>query len=628
MESFFQNPKQPPQCWRKMLVFSVFVLSIFWSGNIVGQTTYSVSPKKSSYSFSDIYCPSPRNLTYKGNTFRLEHIRTSGNRLTFRLSKRDGSSLMTRNGGWFNIRSSICGSLSTNFNRASEKTMSYGDRYWDFTLVASSSFKSGSVDVVCAIGIGGVSSDSNPKTYYHTAKITVTASTTSTPSGKPDLVVISESVDNTSPKQGDNISLNCKIKNSGSTQAPSSRLRYYLSKDLTPSPSEELDDDYVRSLSAGSSSSESASVTIPSSTPTGTYYILFVADADNDVSESSSRNNLEYVRISVKSRTPTGKPDFQVKNATVNKTTNLDPGDRVYTDCDIYNAGINYDGDRVYVAYYFSKDRYLSGDDTFLSDDSFYQLDANDYNSEGDGVNLPNNFTGTEAYIIFVVDYKHTVSETQEHNNTVAVKLRFNPPAPSPCLTPPSNLKVTLNGTAPQFTWNPVNETSRYKIEYQKTDGSNQHSGSSLDADYNPSYKTAGNWKCRVRSVCLDGTTMSNWSNWVYYTISQPCSVPTVSFNQSSPMQVRVGEKINLSWTPSSTPSGDCAIAGYEMSVRQVGGSWSSYVSRLGTSFSSNTISSANVGKTFEYKLRVKNKKGEYGNQAYITVKVINSVPR
>jgi len=81
--------------------------------------------------------------------------------------------------------------------------------------------------------------------------------------------------------------ISCTVKNQGSGSAASSYINYYLSSNTTYDPVDTyFTSDYVSSLSSGGTSSESATVTIPSGTSTGTKYILFYADKDGAVSES------------------------------------------------------------------------------------------------------------------------------------------------------------------------------------------------------------------------------------------------------------------------------------------------------------------------------------------------------
>ncbi|ETR66947.1 MAG: hypothetical protein OMM_12149, partial [Candidatus Magnetoglobus multicellularis str. Araruama] len=125
------------------------------------------------------------------------------------------------------------------------------------------------------------------------------------PKPEPDLIVQNQSVNNTGVNPGDNISASCKVVNQGDGSASSSRLEYYLSDNSSYQTYDTyLDYDNVTSLSSYEYSYESETLSIPSNTACGTKYIIFLCDADNDVSESNENNNSAYRTIFVKPSPP------------------------------------------------------------------------------------------------------------------------------------------------------------------------------------------------------------------------------------------------------------------------------------------------------------------------------------
>lgn len=128
----------------------------------------------------------------------------------------------------------------------------------------------------------------------------ITVESCSTPS--PDLAVLNPSVSPQTVKPGDTVSVSCSVKNQGDgTTGASSTLKYYLSTDSTYSSDDTYLNVYdgVSTLSAGASENETASLTIPSSTNTGDWYILFVSDATDNITESNENNNTAYKQIQV-----------------------------------------------------------------------------------------------------------------------------------------------------------------------------------------------------------------------------------------------------------------------------------------------------------------------------------------
>jgi len=117
---------------------------------------------------------------------------------------------------------------------------------------------------------------------------------------RPDLVVQNQNVNSSILEVGSSTYVSCTVRNQGNGSASSSTLKYYLSSNTTyDSGDTYLGNDYVESLSPEETSAESATLTIPSGTSTGTWYILFRADSNNEVSESNENNNVVYKQISV-----------------------------------------------------------------------------------------------------------------------------------------------------------------------------------------------------------------------------------------------------------------------------------------------------------------------------------------
>ena len=94
---------------------------------------------------------------------------------------------------------------------------------------------------------------------------------TSPPSGNPDLIVESPSVNDSTLTTGQSFTLSATVRNQGNASSAATTLRYYRSSDATISTNDvEAGTDEVSSLSAGVASAESISLNAPSST--GTYY--------------------------------------------------------------------------------------------------------------------------------------------------------------------------------------------------------------------------------------------------------------------------------------------------------------------------------------------------------------------
>ena len=95
-----------------------------------------------------------------------------------------------------------------------------------------------------------------------------------------------------SMEAGSTASISYDARNTGDATAASNRFGIYLSVDNQILTSDTLLYDWTNvQLTAGSSSSSSKTVTVPSSTSAGTYYWGFCVDIYNSITESSESNN-------------------------------------------------------------------------------------------------------------------------------------------------------------------------------------------------------------------------------------------------------------------------------------------------------------------------------------------------
>ena len=119
-------------------------------------------------------------------------------------------------------------------------------------------------------------------------KVEFDGGTTTPPSGNPDLIVESPSVDDNTLTTGQSFTLRATVRNQGNASAAATTLRYYRSSNTTISTDDvEVGTDAVNSLSAGGTSAESISLNAPSDA--GTYY--YGACVDGVTGESSTGNN-------------------------------------------------------------------------------------------------------------------------------------------------------------------------------------------------------------------------------------------------------------------------------------------------------------------------------------------------
>ena len=182
-------------------------------------------------------------------------------------------------------------------------------------------------DAVGALAASGTSSESislpapsSPGTYYYGACVdTVTdesdttnncssSVTVTVPEPEPDLVVGSPTVSDSSPTSEASFTLSATVRNAGGAASLSTTLRYYRSTDATITTSDtSVGTDAVGTLAAAGTSSESISLTAPSTA--GTYY--YGACVDTVTGESGTTNNCSG-SVQVDVQEPASHPDLTV----------------------------------------------------------------------------------------------------------------------------------------------------------------------------------------------------------------------------------------------------------------------------------------------------------------------------
>jgi len=109
----------------------------------------------------------------------------------------------------------------------------------------------------------------------------------------PDLIETAVASPPATAPQGSGFSATDTASNQGSGASGSSTTRYYLSLDTLKNSSDKLlsGTRSVSGLAPGASSTGTTTVTIPSSTVAGSYYLLACADDTNSVPENNDANN-------------------------------------------------------------------------------------------------------------------------------------------------------------------------------------------------------------------------------------------------------------------------------------------------------------------------------------------------
>ncbi|MGE3540790.1 MAG: CARDB domain-containing protein [Candidatus Tectimicrobiota bacterium] len=205
------------------------------------------------------------------------------------------------------------------------------------------------------------------------------------------------------------------VSNQGTLTASASTTRYYLSPDPVKSSTDTLltGTRAVPSLAPGAASTGTASVTIPTSTLQGTYFVLACADATNTVVESNENNNCRATTGTVQ----VGSPDLLVTSLTEAPPTATLGSSFVVAET-IHNQGTGIAGAST-VRYYLSLDSLKSSTDRLVSGSHSVAAGL------APGASLPGSATVTiprttplgTYFLLACADATNTVLESNETNN-------------------------------------------------------------------------------------------------------------------------------------------------------------------------------------------------------------------
>ena len=259
---------------------------------------------------------------------------------------------------------------------------------------------------------------SSPGTYYYGACVddvtgesdtsnNCSDAVTVTVGVRPDLVVESPLVSNSSPDAGASFTLSATVRNSGDGGSVATTLRYYRSiNNRITTGDTEVGTDAVGALAASATSAESIALTAPASG--GTYY--YGACVDDVTGESDTSDNCSSaVTVTVTIVGPA--PDLVVSSRSVSDS-NPDAGASFTLSATVRNSG---DGGSVATTlrYYRSTNSTISTIDTEVGTDAVSALSASGTSAESISLTAPAS-TGTYYYGACVDD---VTGESDSNNN-------------------------------------------------------------------------------------------------------------------------------------------------------------------------------------------------------------------
>jgi hypothetical protein len=364
--------------------------------------------------------------------------------------------------------------------------------------------------------------------------------------GGEDITVTNATVTPTSVLDGGTINVTADQNYSGTqldANLPSFDLDYYLSTDCSISGNDILLGGDISSLGSDDPvNAEDEALIIPAGTTAGSYYILFVADADAELNESNENNNVACVQITVSGGSGGGE-DITVTNATVTPTSVLDGGTINVT------ADQNYSGTQLDanlpsfdLDYYLSTDCSISGNDILLGGDISSLGSDDPVNAEDAALIIPAGTAAGSYYLLFVADADAELNESNENNNVACVPITIS--GTNPCIPPSNPLSVSASspsictGDATVLTVNGGNLGSDGWWSWYAGDcNTGSFVGIGGSRTVNPSQTTT--YYVRAESSC-GNTTCASYT----VTVNQYPSTPSPS---ASAATACVGQTVNLS---------------------------------------------------------------------------------
>jgi len=204
------------------------------------------------------------------------------------------------------------------------------------------------------------------------------------------------------------------VENLGAGEATAFRVGIYLSADAVIDGGDALlGDRLVSSLDAGLSDPAVTDVTIPASTPTGSYFVGAMADHQDAVPETDEANNaLVGNAIAVVN----DLPDLIVTQ--INAPSSINSGSFLSGQVQVKNQGGSSTVIGGVIAMYLSEDTVIDGSDLYLGTLPFPELSANQIDTLSYRVGVPFDTPGGRYWVAAVVDFGDAITESDETNNT------------------------------------------------------------------------------------------------------------------------------------------------------------------------------------------------------------------
>ena len=259
----------------------------------------------------------------------------------------------------------------------------------------------------------------------------------------PDLIVSAASTTATALSAGTSFALSNTVQNTGGFPAGSFTVVFHLSTNTTFGDGDDIvltGTRTVTSLGAGKTSTASTTLTVPSGTPVGSYYVCAMADGGAAVTESSETNNVLCTSTPVQA----SGVDLIMTEVTPTAST-VNQGGALLVTNTAKNQGLIAAG-AFKIAYHLSTNAtYGDGDDIpFTVTRLMSSLAAGASSTATTSLTVPTTLPPGAYYICAMADSLSAVPELDEANNTLCSAATVTVPSPDLIISAASTAAITL----------------------------------------------------------------------------------------------------------------------------------------------------------------------------------------
>ena len=226
---------------------------------------------------------------------------------------------------------------------------------------------------------------------------------------------------------GQKVPVSLEVVNRGAASAEQSRIKYYVSRDTIYDSNDRYGGyDRVTALAVNEMGTESANPRVPTDATGGVWYVLVVADANNEVAEQEEDNNVTAIPFMVNVDNPDAEladifvHDVVISDAYVAANTKID------LSLSLTNAGL-LDAASTRVKFYISPDEHYDATDHYLDYRDAQALALGETAVIEAGVRIPHGLAQGTWYLLIVADVNGAVEEQYESNNISPHVLTIDP---------------------------------------------------------------------------------------------------------------------------------------------------------------------------------------------------------